>query len=107
MTPERAVNLVTCVIGDYGALDMRLMSRVLDNLLNNALRYSHTTVQVSLLLDGSQATLIVEDDGPGIEADARERVFEPLSDSTPVETGRQAAAGLDSPSYTLSYGDGR
>ncbi len=107
MTPERAVNLVTCVIGDYGALDMRLMSRVLDNLLNNALRYSHTTVQVSLLLDGSQATLIVEDDGPGIEADARERVFEPLSDSTPVETGRQAAAGLDSPSYTLSPGDGR
>ncbi len=107
VTPERAVNLVTCVIGDYGALDMRLMSRVLDNLLNNALRYSHTTVQVSLLLDGSQATLIVEDDGPGIEADARERVFEPLSDSTPVETGRQAAAGLDSPSYTLSPGDGR
>lgn len=103
VNPERAVNLVTCVIGDYGALDMRLMSRVLDNLLNNALRYSHTTVQVSLLLDGSQATLIVEDDGPGIEADARERVFEPLSDSTPVETGRQAAAGLDSPSYTLSH----
>ncbi len=103
MTPERAVNLVTCVIGDYGALDMRLMSRVLDNLLNNALRYSRTTVQVSLLLDGSQATLIVEDDGPGIEADARERIFEPLSDSTPVETGRQAAAGLDSPSYTLSH----
>ncbi len=103
MTPERAVNLLTCVIGDYGALDMRLMSRVLDNLLNNALRYSRTTVQVSLLLDGSQAALIVEDDGPGIEADARERVFEPLSDSTPVETGRQAAAGLDSPSYTLSH----
>ncbi|ELL69906.1 sensor protein RstB, partial [Salmonella enterica subsp. enterica serovar Enteritidis str. SE30663] len=76
--PERAVNLLTCVIGDYGALDMRLMSRVLDNLLNNALRYSRTTVQVSLLLDGSQATLIVEDDGPGIEADARERIFEPF-----------------------------
>lgn len=94
MTPERAVNLVTCVIGDYGALDMRLMSRVLDNLLNNALRYSHTTVQVSLLLDGSQATLIVEDDGPGIEADARERVFEPFVRLDPSRDRATGGCGL-------------
>ena len=94
VTPERAVNLVTCVIGDYGALDMRLMSRVLDNLLNNALRYSHTTVQVSLLLDGSQATLIVEDDGPGIEADARERVFEPFVRLDPSRDRATGGCGL-------------
>jgi two-component system sensor histidine kinase RstB len=30
------------VAGDYGALDMRLMERVLDNLVNNALRYSNS-----------------------------------------------------------------
>ncbi|EFQ6275037.1 two-component system sensor histidine kinase RstB [Salmonella enterica] len=94
VTPERAVNLVTCVIGDYGALDMRLMSRVLDNLLNNALRYSRTTVQVSLLLDGSQATLIVEDDGPGIEADARECVFEPFVRLDPSRDRATGGCGL-------------
>lgn len=94
VTPERAVNLVTCVIGDYGALDMRVMSRVLDNLLNNALRYSRTTVQVSLLLDGSQATLIVEDDGPGIEADARERVFEPFVRLDPSRDRATGGCGL-------------
>ncbi|HCZ4898488.1 two-component system sensor histidine kinase RstB [Salmonella enterica] len=94
VTPERAVNLVTCVIGDYGALDIRLMSRVLDNLLNNALRYSRTTVQVSLLLDGSQATLIVEDDGPGIEADARERVFEPFVRLDPSRDRATGGCGL-------------
>ncbi|EMC7601787.1 two-component system sensor histidine kinase RstB [Salmonella enterica] len=94
VTPERAVNLVTCVIGDYGALDMRLMPRVLDNLLNNALRYSRTTVQVSLLLDGSQATLIVEDDGPGIEADARERVFEPFVRLDPSRDRATGGCGL-------------
>ncbi|QIL35331.1 two-component system sensor histidine kinase RstB [Salmonella enterica subsp. enterica serovar Adjame] len=94
VTPERAVHLVTCVIGDYGALDMRLMSRVLDNLLNNALRYSRTTVQVSLLLDGSQATLIVEDDGPGIEADARERVFEPFVRLDPSRDRATGGCGL-------------
>ncbi|EAP0777254.1 two-component system sensor histidine kinase RstB [Salmonella enterica] len=94
VTPERAVNLLTCVIGDYGALDMRLMSRVLDNLLNNALRYSRTTVQVSLLLDGSQAALIVEDDGPGIEADARERVFEPFVRLDPSRDRATGGCGL-------------
>ncbi|ECK3415839.1 two-component system sensor histidine kinase RstB [Salmonella enterica] len=94
VTPERAVNLLTSVIGDYGALDMRLMSRVLDNLLNNALRYSRTTVQVSLLLDGSQAALIVEDDGPGIEADARERVFEPFVRLDPSRDRATGGCGL-------------
>lgn len=102
VTPERAVNLLTCVIGDYGALDMRLMSRVLDNLLNNALRYSRTTVQVSLLLDGSQATLIVEDDGPGIEADARERIFEPFVRLDPSRDRATGGCGLGLASYTLS-----
>lgn len=94
VNPERAVNLLTSVIGDYGALDMRLMSRVLDNLLNNALRYSRTTVQVSLLLDGSQATLIVEDDGPGIEADAREHVFEPFVRLDPSRDRATGGCGL-------------
>ncbi|EAN4433382.1 two-component system sensor histidine kinase RstB [Salmonella enterica subsp. houtenae] len=94
VNPERAVNLLTCVTGDYGALDMRLMTRVLDNLLNNALRYSRTTVQVSLLLDGSQATLIVEDDGPGIEADARERVFEPFVRLDPSRDRATGGCGL-------------
>ncbi|PKR20660.1 two-component sensor histidine kinase, partial [Salmonella enterica subsp. enterica serovar Newport] len=68
---------VTCVIGDYGAVDRRLRAQVLDSLMNNGLSYSRTTVQVSLLRDGSQATVVVEDDGTGIEADARKRVFEP------------------------------
>lgn len=31
--------------GDYGALDMRLMERVLDNLVNNAMRYSSEKVE--------------------------------------------------------------
>ncbi|EDP8629901.1 two-component system sensor histidine kinase RstB [Salmonella bongori] len=94
VNPERTVNLHACASGDYGALDMRLMARVLDNLLNNALRYSRTTVQVSLLLDGSQAVLIVEDDGPGIEAEARERVFEPFVRLDPSRDRATGGCGL-------------
>ena len=54
------------------------MERVLDNLLNNALRYCHSTVETSLLLSGNRATLIVEDDGPGIAPENREHIFEPF-----------------------------
>lgn len=68
------------------------MERVLDNLVNNALRYSSQRVAVSLTLQGSRASLLVEDDGPGIAPEERERVFEPLSALTPAGTGRQEAA---------------
>lgn len=94
VNPQRAVRLHVCAAGEYGALDMRLMVRVLDNLLNNALRYSRAAVQVSLLLDGSQATLIVEDDGPGIEVDARERVFEPFVRLDPSRDRATGGCGL-------------
>lgn len=80
--------------GNYGALDMRLMERVLDNLLNNALRYCQSTVQASLLLNGNQATLVVEDDGPGIAPDAREQVFEPFVRLDPSRDRATGVAGL-------------
>lgn len=52
VTPDKTVRIKTLVQGHYAALDMRLMERVLDNLLNNALRYCHSTVETSLLLSG-------------------------------------------------------
>ena len=66
VNPQREVCLATLTRGNYGALDMRLMERVLDNLVNNALRYSSQRVAVSLTLQGSRASLQVDDDGPGI-----------------------------------------
>ncbi len=42
------------------------MERVLDNLVNNALRYSSQRVAVSLTLQGSRASLLVQDQRPGI-----------------------------------------
>ena len=94
VNPERKVHLSNLVSGDYGALDMRLMERVLDNLLNNALRYCHSTVHVSLLLAGNQATLLVEDDGPGIAPDARERIFEPFVRLDPSRDRATGGCGL-------------
>ncbi len=84
------------------------MERVLDNLVNNALRYSSQRVAVSLTLQGSRASLLVEDDGPGIAPEERERVFEPLSALTPAGTGRQeAAASAPAIVHSIARCDGR
>jgi len=94
VNPQRDVTLHKVVAGDYGALDMRLMERVLDNLVNNALRYSNQRIQVSLTLQGSRATLQVEDDGPGIDPEERERVFEPFVRLDPSRDRATGGCGL-------------
>jgi len=94
VNPARTLILTADAEGDYGALDMRLMERVLDNLVNNALRYSDSTVQIALRHDGTRASLIVEDDGPGIEPDARERIFEPFVRLDPSRDRATGGCGL-------------
>lgn len=94
VNPQREVMLKEVTPGNYGALDMRLMERVLDNLVNNALRYSNQRIQVSLTLQGSRATLRVEDDGPGIAPDERERVFEPFVRLDPSRDRATGGCGL-------------
>ncbi|WP_421531640.1 two-component system sensor histidine kinase RstB [Lelliottia amnigena] len=80
--------------GDYGALDMRLMERVLDNLVNNALRYSENRLRIRLERNGSEASLSVEDDGPGIAAEERHRVFEPFVRLDPSRDRATGGCGL-------------
>jgi len=55
-----------------------LLGILLRNLIDNAIRYSPpaSRVQVSVTRRGSQAVFAVVDQGPGIPADARERVWE-------------------------------
>jgi len=61
------------------ALAPRLTARALQNLVGNALRYCQREVQVTVSTDGAGELLIsVEDDGEGIPAAERERVFEPF-----------------------------
>lgn len=94
VNPQREVTLVQLTQGEYGALDMRLMERVLDNLVNNAMRYCRQQVQVSLTLNAGRATLLVDDDGPGIAPDERERVFEPFVRLDPSRDRATGGCGL-------------
>ncbi|GAB2859623.1 sensor histidine kinase [Nocardioides pacificus] len=59
------------VRGDEAAL-----AQVVRNLVDNAVRHARTRLAVSVREQDSGVELVIEDDGPGIPEDQRERVFE-------------------------------
>ncbi|HEX6262293.1 MAG TPA: ATP-binding protein [Actinomycetota bacterium] len=77
LDPDRRIQLVAngpvIVMGD----DVRLR-QALDNLLSNARRYTPTgtRVRVQVGIEDDTAAVDVADDGPGIDAEHAERVFE-------------------------------
>ena len=58
--------------------DRHMLSRAIANLVENALKYTPAggTVRVAVTPDGAMARLTVADNGPGIPAEERERVFD-------------------------------
>ena len=62
--------------------------------MNNALRYSQQTVKVTLQRQGSRASMTVEDDGPGIAPEERQRVFEPFVRLDPSRDRATGGCGL-------------
>jgi len=66
------------------------LARVVRNLLANALRHADGAVDVALRVDDGTVELVVDDDGPGIPAADRERVFERF---TRLDEGRARDAG--------------
>ncbi|MDR5767065.1 MULTISPECIES: sensor histidine kinase [unclassified Caballeronia] len=63
------------IIGHEG-----LLSALVYNVVENAIRYTQPGghVTVAVMRDAQRVTLTVIDDGPGIPAEARSRVFEPF-----------------------------
>ncbi len=58
--------------------DPELLRRVIENLLDNALRYSpaKSSIRVSAAKRQGQVDIVVRDEGPGIPEEHRERVFD-------------------------------
>ncbi|ABL98648.1 signal transduction histidine kinase-like protein [Shewanella amazonensis SB2B] len=66
----------------------------INNLLSNALRYSREQVRVSCQRESEHLCIIVDDDGPGVPASERERIFEPFVRLDPSRTRATGGIGL-------------
>jgi signal transduction histidine kinase len=60
----------------FASVNSEELRRVLANLVENAIRHACSAVVLAAHTDGGRAVLTVVDDGPGIPAGERERVFE-------------------------------
>ncbi len=66
------------------------LRQVMRNLLDNAALYAREEIRVGLALEHNQVLLVVEDDGPGIPPQERERIFNRFAR---VEESRSRAVG--------------
>jgi len=70
------------------------LAQIAANLLDNAGRHAAATIRVTVTADGRWAALAVEDDGPGIPAADRQRVFERLHSEGRPATRPGTGTGL-------------
>ena len=78
--PPGAQALSVAAGQDLGTIeaDPRLLGRALSNLLRNAQKYAAASIRLSAVREGGRLLIAVEDDGPGIPEEERDRIFEPF-----------------------------
>jgi two-component system sensor histidine kinase BaeS len=74
-------------------LDPERLAQVVANLVENALKYAATTVEVAVARRDGVVDVHVDDDGPGIAPEERERVFERLYTAR-ESAGRAVGTGI-------------
>lgn len=87
---------VTVDVGIVASLDASRFRRALDNLLDNALRYSGpgTTVEVRVVLVGTELIVEVLDEGPGFPEPFLPHAFERFRRADDARTRRDGGSGL-------------
>jgi signal transduction histidine kinase len=75
---ERGLRTVVDVPAASAAIDPEITRRVLENLIDNCVKHSppHGTVRVAAAVDAGAVELRVGDDGPGVPAELREKIFD-------------------------------
>ena len=92
-----------------GAWDRLRIEQILSNLVGNAIKYAPPAgvVAFRLVQRGDSACLDVVDNGPGIDPDERERIFDSFYQGKAPPGGRVKGSGLGlaiAREYTLAHG---
>lgn len=77
-------------------VDKRRFERIIANLITNATRHGGGATRVEAWSDEAEVHVAVEDSGPGVPADERERIFERFARgaATAGQRGRGSGSGL-------------
>jgi signal transduction histidine kinase len=100
MAPAASASGVRMVVarGDeaYASIAPQLLERVLENLLENAVRFSNRgdTVEVEYTHRGGRTILAVSDRGPGVDDAARDAIFESYRRRAPLPVESHYGLGL-------------
>jgi signal transduction histidine kinase len=71
-----------------------VLERVVVNLVENAVRYARSRVEVTVERAGPDVLLTVTDDGPGVPAADRDRVFERFTRLDDARSREEGGSGL-------------
>jgi signal transduction histidine kinase len=84
-SPRHALRLAVPAEPATAICDPTRIAQVLDNLVNNAIKYSPAggTIDVIITADADAVDLAVQDTGPGIDPSMREVIFEPFRRGAP------------------------
>ncbi|EIC83686.1 envelope stress sensor histidine kinase CpxA [Serratia sp. M24T3] len=77
------------LIGNPNALDSAL-----ENIVRNALRYSHQHIALNFTADSDGVTIMVDDDGPGVSEEDREQIFRPFYRTDEARDRESGGTGL-------------
>lgn len=74
--------------------DAHFAERALDNLLLNASRYAKEKIRINISVNSELVFIDVEDDGPGIDPENYEKVFQPFFRPDASRDRKRGGAGL-------------
>lgn len=95
---QRNITLTTDDFPDQAWVsgDQKLLSRVVRNLLDNAIKYSpdHTVIRCRISRQDKNWCIAIEDQGRGMAPDQLDRIFEPFTRVAADTPGNSSGAGL-------------
>ena len=89
-----SVHAVTRIAACRAVGDRAALARVIRNLVDNAVQHASSTVTMACHPESGHAVITIADDGPGISAHDRERIFQRFVRLDPARTRSSGGSGL-------------